>query len=55
MKIKFIKPHPAYAYFAGDEAELSAEHTKILLKSGCVVEVKAEKAPEAPKTPSKKK
>jgi hypothetical protein len=55
MKVKFIKPHPAYAYFVGDVAELSAEHTATLLKSGYAVEVKAEKTPEAPKTPSKKK
>lgn len=54
MKIKFIKPHPAYAYFAGDVAELSAEHTTILLKGKYAVEVKAEPAPVAAKKPAKK-
>lgn len=42
MRIKFIKVHPLYAYFVGNEAELNAEHTEILLKSGCVVPVKSE-------------
>lgn len=49
MKIKFIKSHPRYAYFVGDEAVIA--DTKELIEEGYVIPVKEDKEPpkEAPK------
>jgi len=37
LKIKFIKSHPGFAYFAGDSAELRADHVETLIASGHVI------------------
>jgi hypothetical protein len=33
IKVKFLRSHPKYSYFAGDEAELSAKQAEELLNS----------------------
>lgn len=56
-KVKFLKSHPSYAYFAGDEAEISVKAADELLESKHVeeVKVKAEKAADHDeKKPAKK-
>lgn len=49
MKVKFIKSHPRYAYFVGDEAVIA--DTKELIEEGYVIPAEEDKAPpkEAPK------
>ena len=37
LKIKWLKPHPKYAYFAGDSANLSPEEVEELIESGHVI------------------
>jgi hypothetical protein len=39
-KVKFLKSHPSYGYFAGDEAEISEKAASELLESKHVEEVK---------------
>jgi hypothetical protein len=48
MKIKFIKSHPRFSYFVGDETEM--KDPKELIEEGYAVEVK-----EAPKKSESKK
>ena len=37
LKIKWLKPHPEFAYFAGDQAELETDHVEKLINSGHVI------------------
>ncbi|MEI7524552.1 MAG: helix-hairpin-helix domain-containing protein [Mariniphaga sp.] len=37
LKIKWLKPHPGYAYFAGDLADLEPEAVESLSNSGHVI------------------
>lgn len=54
VKVKFLRSHPKFGYFAGDETELSAKVAEELIGSKHVQEVgaKSEKkeAPEPEKT-----
>jgi len=34
QKIKFLRTHPNYAYWPGDEADLTAEHVEFLTNGG---------------------
>lgn len=50
MKIKFLKSHPAYGYFAGDVAEVSDPKELLEGKFAEPVEIKTETAkPKAQK------
>ena len=40
MKVKFIKSHPDFGHFVGDEVELNAEAAEVLLNSKHVEAVK---------------
>lgn len=53
--IKFLKSHPKYGYFAGDEAQISIKAADELIGSGHVEEVKAKaaKTAEEPKETAK--
>lgn len=49
MKVKFLKSHPKYGYFPGQEGEI--KEPKELIKQGYVVEVEPQPAKEeAPKS-----
>jgi len=37
LNIKWLKPHPKYAYFEGDTAELQPEEVAELIESGHVI------------------
>lgn len=37
MKVQFLKPHPEFGYFAGDNAEIQPERAQVLIKSGHVI------------------
>lgn len=50
MLVKFLKPHPGFAYFEGDDADLSPEMVQKLIPAGFVilfpgVEVKEDEEP----------
>lgn len=59
MKVQFLKPHPEFGYFAGDNAEIQPERAQVLIKSGHVIlfpgsaKAKEEKPPKEEK-PSEK-
>jgi len=46
INIQFLKPHPEYAYFAGDNAELSADNVAKLISTGHVILFPGEKSKE---------
>jgi hypothetical protein len=48
-KVKFLKSHPAYSYFAGDSGEITDEAASKLLSQGFIIIV-----PEPEKRESKK-
>ncbi len=37
MNVKFLKAHPQYAYFEGDNADLQPEKAQDLINSGHVI------------------
>lgn len=45
--VKFIKSHPSYGYFPGDETELSIKAADELLEGQFVEEVKVKAEPKA--------
>ena len=49
MKVKFIKPGPAYGwgYFKGAIADIPEDRVKELLDNGVVIEIKEEKPKQA--------
>lgn len=59
MKVQFLKPHPEFGYFGGDNAEIQPERAQELIKSGHVIlfpgvgKTKEEKPPKEEK-PSEK-
>lgn len=42
-KVKFVRSHPSYAYFAGDEALLSEKEVKALVEEQYVTPVEESK------------
>ena len=59
MKVKFLKSHPAFAYFEGDDGELEPEKVQELIASGHVILFPGvsfkEEDEEKPKKPGKPK
>ena len=37
VNIKFLKPHPAYAYFTGDTGKINADKAAKLIKDGYII------------------
>ncbi len=37
MLVKFLKPHPEFSYFEGDNADVAAEKVQDMIKSGHVI------------------
>ncbi len=37
MKVQFLKSHPEFAYFKGDNADIDPERAQDLIKSGHVI------------------
>lgn len=46
MLVKFLKAHPQFAYFEGDDADLQPEVVQELVSSGHVIFFPGEEAPK---------
>lgn len=48
IRVKFLKSHPSYGYFAGDMGEVSPEAAQVLLKGGYILPLPGEEEVKAP-------